>query len=75
MGWTEEDMAEGSLDVVVLGERSAPVPLTPFVARGGVQLGMSRREGLAVLGACGEPSLSLTSVGSNSPMWSPCFDG
>ena len=61
------DVVEGSLDVVVLGERSVPVPLTPSVAGGGVPAGTPRRDGSAALGAGGESSLTLTSVGSGSP--------
>ena len=30
MGQMEGDVAKGSLDIVVLGERSASVPLTPL---------------------------------------------
>ena len=56
------------MDIVVVGERSAPVPLTPFIAGRGVLVVMSWREGSAVLGVSGESSLALTSVGGNSPM-------
>ena len=36
MGWMKRDMAKGSSEVMVLGEESASVPLTPSVAGGGV---------------------------------------
>ena len=68
MGRIEGDAAKGSLEVMVLGEESASVPLTPSVAGGSVPAGTSRREGSAAIGADGEPSLTLTSVGSDSPM-------
>ena len=61
-------MAEGSPKVVVLGEESASIPLTPSIARESVSAGMSRREGSAAIGAGGNPSLALTSVGSDLPM-------
>ena len=69
VGHMEWDMAEGSSEVVVLGEESASVPLTPSIAGGSVLVGMSRRGGSTAIGAGGEPSLALTSVGSDSPMW------
>ena len=59
--------AEGSPKVMVLGEELASVPLTPSVARGSVPMGTSRRGGSAAIGASGEPSLALTSVGSDLP--------
>ena len=67
VGWMEGDAAEGSPKVVVLGEGSLSIPLTPSIAGGGVPVGMSRQEGSAVLGAGGESFLVLTSVGSSSP--------
>jgi len=51
----------------VLGEESASVPLTPSVAEGSVPAGTSRLEGSAAIGVGVEPSLALTSVGSDSP--------
>ena len=68
VGQIEGAMTEGLPDVVVLGEGPVFIPLTPSVAEGSVPMGMSRREGLAALGASGEPSLALTSVGSDSPV-------
>ena len=62
-------MAEGSLEVVMLGEESVSVPLTPSITGGSASVGTSWREGPTVIRAGGEPSLALTSVGSNSPMW------
>jgi len=59
----------GSPKVVVLGEESESVPLTPSVAGGSVSAGTSQREGSATIGANREPSLALTSVGSDSPAW------
>ena len=67
MGLIEGDMVEGSPEVMVLGEESASVLLIPSVAGGSVPAGTSRREGSAAIGAGGEPSLALTSVGSDSP--------
>ena len=66
-GRMEGDTAEGSPGVMVLGERFMPTPLAPSVAEGGIPIGMSRREGSAALGAGGELSLTLMSVGSGSP--------
>ena len=65
----EGDAAEGSSRVMVLGERLASALLTPSIAEGGVPVGTSRREGSAALGADGESSLTLTSVGGGSPTW------
>ena len=67
LGRTEGDAAEGSLGVMMLGERSASAPLIPYFTGGGPSVGTSRREGSAALGADGESSLTLTSVGSGSP--------
>ena len=39
VGRMEGDMVEGSLDIMVLGERLAPVPLTPSIVGGGVLAG------------------------------------
>lgn len=61
-------MAEGSLGIVVLEERFAPALLAPSIAEGGVLAGMSQREVSAALGAGEESSLTLTSVGSGSPV-------
>ena len=69
VGQTEGDMSKGSLGVVVLGERFASTPLTPSIVGGGVPTGMSRQEGSVTLGADGESSLTLISVGSGSPTW------
>ena len=69
VGRMEGDMVEGSLGVMVLGERLACALLTPSIAGGGVPVGMSRREGSAAFGADGESSLTLSSVGSGSPTW------
>ena len=69
MGRTMGDAAEGSPGVMVLGEGSVSKPLTPSVSEGGVLAGTSRQEGSAALGAGGESSLALTSVGSGSPTW------
>ncbi|XP_066347672.1 uncharacterized protein [Miscanthus floridulus] len=66
VGRTEGDATEVSPEVVVLGEESASVPMTPSVVRGSVPTGTSWREGSAAIGAGGEPSLALTSVGSDS---------
>lgn len=52
---------------MLLGERLTSALVTPSVAGGHVLMGMSWREGLAVLGASEESSLTLTSVGSGSP--------
>ena len=52
---------------MVLGEESASIPLTPSIAGGSVPVGTSWRGGSAAIGAGGEPSLALTSVGSDSP--------
>ena len=57
-----------SPEVVVLGEGPASMPLTPSIAGGSVPMGTSRRGGSAAIGADGEPSLALTSVGSDLPM-------
>ena len=59
-------MVKGSPRVMVLGERFASTPLTLFIAEGGVPVGTSLREGSVELGAGGESSLTLTSVGSGS---------
>ena len=67
MRQTEEDEAKWSPDIVVLGERSTPISLTPSIAEGGVLTGTSWQEGSAVLGASGESSLALTSVGGDMP--------
>ena len=67
MDQMEGHVVEGSPVVVVLREESESVPLTPFVARGSVPTGTSRRDGSAVIGAGGVPSLALMSVGSDSP--------
>jgi len=61
--------AQATTPGVVLGERFASAPLTPSVAGGGVPAGTPRRDGSAALGAGGESSLTLTSVGSGSPAW------
>ena len=53
----------------MLGERLASAPLTPSITRGGIPVGTSWREGTVALGAGGESSLALTSVGSGSPEW------
>ena len=66
-GRTEGVAAAGSSGVMVLGERFVSASLTPSVVGGGVLVGTSWQEGLAVLGAGGESSLTLTSVGSGSP--------
>ena len=68
MGRTEGDAAEGSPEVVVLGEESTSVPLIPSVAGESVPAGTSWREGLAAIGAGGEPSLGLTSMGNDLPV-------
>ena len=68
-GRTEGDTNEGSLGVMVLGKRLASTPLTPSIARGGVLVGTSWREGSVALGASEESSLALTSVGNGSRMW------
>ena len=60
-------MVEGSPEVMVLGEESASVSLIPSVAGGSVPAGTSRRGGSATIRTGGEPSLALTSVGSDSP--------
>ena len=60
---------EGSSEVVVLGAESASVPLTLSIAGRSVPAGTSWREGSAVIGAGGEPSLALMSVGNNLPAW------
>ena len=52
----------------MLGERFVPTPLAPSITEGGVPVGTSWREGSATLGAGGESSLTLTSVGSGSPI-------
>ena len=65
----EGEAAEGSSEVVVLGEECASVPLTNSVAGGSVPAGTSRRGGSAAIGGGREPSLTLTSVGSDSPTW------
>ena len=57
MGQLYGDMAEGS----------ASLPLTPSIVGGSVPAGTSQRGGLAAIGAGGEPSLALMSVGSDSP--------
>ena len=62
--------AEGSPKVMVLGEELASVPLTPSITEGSVPVGTSRREGSAVIEASREPSLDLTSMGSDLPTWS-----
>ena len=62
-------MAEVSPEVMVLGEESTSVLLTLSIVGGSVPAGTSWREGSAVIGAGGEPSLALTSVGSDSPTW------
>ena len=41
LGQIEGDMAEGSLEVMVLGEESASILLTPSIARGSVLAGTS----------------------------------
>ena len=69
MGQMEGDVAEGSPEVVVLGEESMSIPLTPTIVGGSVPAGTSQREGSAAIEADREPSLALTSVGSDSPMW------
>jgi len=68
MGLIEGDMAEGSPMVMVLGEESASVPLTPSIIRGSVLVGTSRRGGSSAIRAGEELSLALTSVGSDSPV-------
>ena len=67
MGRMEGDVAKGSSNIVVLGEWSMPIPLTPSITGGGVPVRTSWREGSTVLGASGESSLALTSVGGDSP--------
>ena len=62
-------VAQAMTPGVVLGERFASAPLTPSVVEGGVLAGTSLREGLAALGASGESSLTLTSMGSGLPVW------
>ena len=69
MGRIEGDAAKGSLEVMVLGEESASVPLTPSVAGGSVPAGTSRRQGSATIRADGELSLALMSMSSDSPTW------
>ena len=69
MDRTEWDMAEGSLGVLVLGERFAPSPLAPSITEGRISAGMSQREVLMALGADRESSLTLTSMGSGSHLW------
>ena len=69
MGRMEGDAAKGSLNIMVLGERSASIPLTPSITRGGVPAGASRREGSVALGVGGESSLALTSMGGDLPAW------
>ena len=59
-------MAEGSLNVVLLGERLTFVPLTPSIEGGGILAGPSWQEGSAALGAGEESSLAQT-MGGNSP--------
>ena len=70
VGRTEGDMAKGSPNVMVLGEGSVSVLLTPFIVGGSVPAGTSRRGGLAVTRTNGEPSWALMSVGSDLPVWS-----
>ena len=53
----------------MLGEESASVLLTLSIAGGSVPAGTSQQEGSAAIEAGGEPSLALTSVGSDSPVW------
>ena len=67
MGQIEGDMADGSSEVMVLGEESASIPLTPSIDGGSVPAGTSRRDRSVAVGANWEPSLSQTSVGSDSP--------
>ena len=67
MGRMEGDVTEGSSDIMLLGERLAPIPLTTSITRGGVLAGMSHQEGLASLGTGEESYLALTSVGGDSP--------
>ena len=69
VGRTGGHVAKGSPGVVVLGERFVPAPLAPSIAEGGVLARTSQREGSMALRAGGESSLTLTSVGSGSPMW------
>ena len=69
VGQTEGDPVEGSQGVVVLGEMFAFALLTPSIVGGGVLAGTLRREGSTALGADGESSLTLTSVGGGSPTW------
>ena len=45
------------------------VPLNPSVVGGSVPTETSWREGSVAIRASGEPSLALTLVGSDSPMW------
>lgn len=70
MGRIEGDTAEGSLEIMVLGEELASVPLTLSIVGGSVPMGTSRRGGSMAIEAGGEPSLALTSVGNDSPTWS-----
>lgn len=69
MGQMEGDMTKGSPEVMVLGEESASVPLTPSIVGGSVLAGTSQQEGSVVIRATREPSLALMSVGNDSPMW------
>ena len=67
VGQTEGDAAEGYPDIVVLGEESASVSLTPSIVGGRVPAGTSWREGSMAIRATREPSLALTLVGNDSP--------
>lgn len=67
MGRMEGDATEGSPEVVVLGERLAPTPLTSFSAGGDTPVEASHQEGSVVLEASGESSLAPTSMSSGSP--------
>ena len=67
VGQMEGNAAKGSPEVMVLEEESTSIPLTPSIAEGSVLAGMSRREGSVAIVAGVEPSMALTSVGSDSP--------
>jgi hypothetical protein len=59
VGWTKEDMAEVSLEVMVMEQGPASALLTPSVARETVPIGVSQQQGPAAPGSDEESSRAL----------------